>query len=737
MKTKSFLRKITATMVTVAAILPGVMLAYDFKEGNIYYDISGSEATVTRQSESAASYTGDVVIPTSVVHDGVEYAVTAIGNSAFYGCHGLTSVEIPNTIVRIGDHAFRSCGQLQSVIIPNSVTYLGRCSFHSCTGLKSVVIGDAVQVVDEYAFQYCSRLTDVVLGQSVNMLKIKTFYDCYSLTNITCLAPEPPAMYAWYSFDETNYNVATVHVQGSSIEAYKADELWGQFRNFVSLTKATGLTLDKALVSLNAGEQVRLQPTFEPADASSALQWTSSNANVAQVDNSGLVTAMGAGETVIKATALDGTGLTAQCVVRVYSSSVQGDNVLTMPATIDTESGKTCRVPVAMRNVAGISAMQCDIVLPEGIELAQADGNYLIETNDDRMATSHNLIVRKLANGAVRLLITSPVAEAFNGNEGELFVLSLNVAPGTSNGAYAVALVNVVMADVNALTYHAPDVSTQLIVDTKMKGDANGDGMVNVGDYVTIANYILELNPQPFFFSAADVDGNEEVNVGDLVGVTNIMMGIEDEPADDPVNPDDDAVMLSGSTSSDGLQSTVTIDMSNTVPLTAMQMDVTIPDGMMLNSARLSGRGSSSHALKTVDLGNGRVRLLASSSINDVLGGTDGSLVEIVLDGTPAIHSTMSVDNIVAAEQDMTLHAAKAFKVGSDNSSVKEFGSAVRIYAQDGNVVVETPADAQVELIAPNGMTRVVTAKSGLNTYPAERGICIVRVAGQVAKLRL
>ena len=39
-------------------------------------------------------------------------------------------------------------------------------------------------------------------------------------------------------------------------------------------------------------------------------------------------------------------------------------------------------------------------------------------------------------------------------------------------------------------------------------------GMVNVGDYVTAANYILELNPDPFIFSAADVDHNKAILFG-------------------------------------------------------------------------------------------------------------------------------------------------------------------------------------------------------------------------------
>lgn len=312
--------------VSIAAMLPASMSAYDFKEGDIYYNVDGNEAAVTFEIEGVGSYSGDVVIPETVVHNGVEYAVTAIGYKAFLNCYNLTSIEIPNSIDSISSHAFRSCEKLQSVVIPNSVVTLYPCAFHSCTGLKSVVIGNSVRVIDEYCFQYCYQLTDVVIGSSVEYLEIKAFYDCYSLRDVTCLAMTPPAMYEWYSFYDYNYENVTVHVPASAMDAYKADQYWGMFNQYVSLTMATGLTLDKSLVSLNGGEQVQLTATIEPADAISAVEWTTSNSNVAIVNSNGMVTAVGAGEAVITAATLDGSGLTAQCVVLVGLTSIKEMN---------------------------------------------------------------------------------------------------------------------------------------------------------------------------------------------------------------------------------------------------------------------------------------------------------------------------------------------------------------------------------------------------------------------------
>ena len=90
-------------------------------------------------------------------------SVTNIGNSAFSGCTGLTSVTIPDSVTSIGDDVFKGCSGLTTMTIPNSVTSIGNSAFSDCTGLTSVTIPDSVTSIGDYAFSGCIGLTSIIV----------------------------------------------------------------------------------------------------------------------------------------------------------------------------------------------------------------------------------------------------------------------------------------------------------------------------------------------------------------------------------------------------------------------------------------------------------------------------------------------------------------------------------------------------------------------------------------------
>ena len=162
--------------------------AYDFSAKapsgqTLYYNIVNGHAEVVRpEIVSPFHYnnyvTGDLVIPESVVYNGVTYSVTAIygiynNNGAFASCSGLTSVIIPNSVTSIGSYSFSGCIGLTSITIPNSVTSIGSYAFSGCSGLISITIPSSVTSIGSSAFSgldtvfYCGISTGCPWGASI------------------------------------------------------------------------------------------------------------------------------------------------------------------------------------------------------------------------------------------------------------------------------------------------------------------------------------------------------------------------------------------------------------------------------------------------------------------------------------------------------------------------------------------------------------------------------------------
>lgn len=90
---------------------------------------------------------GEVVIPEQIGGK----TVVGIGDGAFKGCAGLTSVTIPGCVEDIGDEAFYNCSALRSVTIHDGVREIGDMAFGG-TAVRGIYVPPSVDDIGGGAF---------------------------------------------------------------------------------------------------------------------------------------------------------------------------------------------------------------------------------------------------------------------------------------------------------------------------------------------------------------------------------------------------------------------------------------------------------------------------------------------------------------------------------------------------------------------------------------------------------
>ena len=230
--------------------------AYDFVVDNVYYNkLNDNEVEVTYWALSApsgCSYTGDIVVPSTVLYSGVTYSVVAIGRSAFVNCYDLTSVLLPSSIRTIGKHAFYgapitsidipssvvsldecaflSCTKLQTVSGGNSIKTIGKETFCDCWALSSIYFSESLEEIGKGAFVRCSSLASASFPKNLTYIGENAFADCNNLSSVTTKSPTPLSITQNVFSNRAN---AILYVPKGSKSAYETAEIWKDFKEII------------------------------------------------------------------------------------------------------------------------------------------------------------------------------------------------------------------------------------------------------------------------------------------------------------------------------------------------------------------------------------------------------------------------------------------------------------------------------------------------------------------------
>ena len=168
-------------------------------------------------------------------------SVTYMGKGCFFSCENITDIVIPNSVIEIGDYVFSGCTKLSSLKLSTGLTYIPAGAFEHCKSLLSVEIPNNIQsfytYIDRGAFSDCSNLKKLTLGGGVSYIERKTFSECKQLEEVICLSVTPPKADIDVFYDSM-IDYTTLYVPDGSVESYKVEVPWKNFKEILPLSSS-------------------------------------------------------------------------------------------------------------------------------------------------------------------------------------------------------------------------------------------------------------------------------------------------------------------------------------------------------------------------------------------------------------------------------------------------------------------------------------------------------------------
>lgn len=204
----------------------------------IYYRIVGEEAMVTFRNNLYNSYSGDVVIPATVLVDGMAYPVTKIGESAFREST-LSTVYIGENVNTIGYEAFKNARVDKLIYADESnITTLDERAF-CFIYIDELKIPSGVKSLPYLTFIGCSKKLDI--PASVNYMARWAILNESGLLKDLYVHWTSVDDLPDYDYDESSgygplfdsMDRVVLHVPVGCADIYRNDKIWSIFKTIV------------------------------------------------------------------------------------------------------------------------------------------------------------------------------------------------------------------------------------------------------------------------------------------------------------------------------------------------------------------------------------------------------------------------------------------------------------------------------------------------------------------------
>ncbi len=490
----------------------------------------------------------------TVIPEGVKY----LNWYSFSGRKGLEYIVIPEGMEHVGNRTFLRT-DLHSVTLPSTIKTIGENAFERCGYLKEIVINtseavtiekgafpedvDGMKIYAKKGFK-ANNLKPLTVG--LGSWKAQAMYDYIKVTELVSgrdkvIAEEhfeTDAMDNWEvhggTWEMSNGSLCQTSLNENCMITLKNMELPAKYKYNIRAKRTGGN--EGFWIVINHGNDCLWWNVGGRTNTSHYLETANGKKLSDQVDGGIVVGEWNDIEVIVDnqyiTCILNGVTIHEKVVNEMHNywknyTIYEHDesNVVSAKEAIGRNGGKII-VPVELKNEKEVSMFQCDIIVPDGMELSDVKKNSL-------RAFSHYVEWKKNGDNHYRLYIGSNSIETtpISGNDGELFKMTLSVSDEISEGDYRLRLNDIVVSDTTSISIFVPYTISNVIVDNSANvGDVNSDGLINVADVMGVVRIILGES-SGLEENAADVNSDGLVNVADVMGVVRKILGYDSSSA--------------------------------------------------------------------------------------------------------------------------------------------------------------------------------------------------------------
>lgn len=186
--------------------------------------------------------------------------------------------------------------------------------------------------------------------------------------------------------------------------------------------------------------------------------------------------------------------------------------------------GGDVNMAICLKNAQAATAYNFDLVLPEGVTIAKGSNGKYIEGLSKRH-NDHTPTLNYKSENTYSFASLSGNSEALTGNDGAIRLVMLHVDDDVAEGTYAIEIKNASYSQPNGTEIVLPNTVTSITAESYVLGDVNGNSHVDIGDAVSIVNYLVGKPSTTFVEKAADTNKNGHVDIGDAVTIVNFLVG--------------------------------------------------------------------------------------------------------------------------------------------------------------------------------------------------------------------